>query len=113
MAFEQAQIDVQKTEEFGQLKSAIERVFAAGAVEGFLKKLQSSDVRIRQFEKALAARVFESVDAALAKSGQTAQKLYGALTVSDQALMREFYLERIERVAPEIREKYRKVYRYY
>ncbi|MBZ5525048.1 MAG: hypothetical protein LAP21_22715 [Acidobacteriia bacterium] len=113
MAFEQAQIDVQKTAEFEQLKAAIERVFAAAAVEGFLKKLQSSDARIRQFEKVLEAQVIESVDATLKKSGKTARQLYATLTVSDQAMMREFYLERIEQAAPALREKYRKVYRYY
>jgi len=113
MAFQQAQIDVQKTEEFEQLKSALERIFAVPAVEGFLKKLQSSGARIREFEKVLDAQVFESVDAALKKQGKSARQLYAALTVSDQAMMREFYLERIEQVAPAIREKYRKVYRYY
>ncbi len=113
MAFEQAGIEVQKTQEFEQLKSAIERVFAAGTLESFLKKMQSGNVQIREFEKVLAGRIFESADPAPAKSGQTAQQLYAALPVSDQALMREFYLERIEKVAPEIRAKYRKAYRYY
>jgi hypothetical protein len=113
MAFEQAQIEVQKTEEFEQLKSALERIFAAASVEVFLKKLQGSGARIREFEKVLDAQVFESVDAGLKKLGKTARQLYAALTVSDQAMMREFYLERIEQVAPAIREKYRKVYRYY
>ena len=113
MAFEQAQIEVQKTEEFGQLKSAIERTLATGTLESFLKKMQSGSLQIREFEKVLAGRIFESVDTVLAKSGQTARKLYAALPVSDQALMREFYLERIEKVAPEIRAKYRKTYRYY
>jgi len=113
MVFEQAQIDIQKTEEFEQLRSAIERVFAVSAVEGFLKKLQSSDVRIRQFEKVLEAKIIESVDVALTKPGRVALQLYAGLAVSDQAMMREFYLERIEQVAPALRAKYRKVYRYY
>ena len=41
------------------------------------------------------------------------RQLYEALTVSDQALMREFYLERIEKVNVKVREKYQKIYRYY
>jgi len=113
MVFEQAQIDVQKTEEFEQLRAAIERVFAVTAVEGFLKKLQSGDVRVRQFEKVLEAGIIESVDVAQKKAGKMASQWYAGLTVSDQAMMREFYLERIEQVAPALRAKYRKVYRYY
>ena len=113
MAFQQAQIPVQKKEEFDELKSAIERVFAPGVVESLLKKLQSSNVRVRQFEKALDEEVFESMDQALAQSGRTAKQLYNALSLSDQALMREFYLERIEKVEAQIRSKFQKVYQYY
>ena len=113
MAFQQAQIPVQKRDEFDELKSAIERAFAVDSVESLLRKMQSSDVRVRQFEKALGEKVFEAVDPVLAKSGKTAQGLYGALALSDQALMREFYLERVENVDPKIRGRFQKVYQYY
>ncbi|HEY6351759.1 MAG TPA: hypothetical protein VI636_20365 [Candidatus Angelobacter sp.] len=113
MAFQQAQIPVQKTEEFDELRSAIERVFAAGTIESLLKKLQSSNVRIRQFERALDKKVLEAVDPVLAQSRRTAKQLYGALALSDQALIREFYLERVEKVDPEVRGRFQKVYRYY
>ena len=113
MAFQQAQIPVQKQEEFDKLKSAIERIFASGSVESLLKKLQSSNVRVRQFEKALDKEVFETVDPVLAQSGRKAKQLYGALSLSDQALMREFYLERVEKVDAKIRRKFQKVYQYY
>ena len=113
MAFQQAQIPVQKREEFDELKSAIERVFGVGTIESLLKKLQSSNVRVRQFEKALDNKVFEAVDPVLARSGRTAKQLYAALVLSDQALMREFYLERVEKVDPEVRGRFQKVYRYY
>jgi hypothetical protein len=53
------------------------------------------------------------VDSVLAGSGRSAKQLYGALALSDQALIREFYLERIEKVEPGLREKFQKVYRYY
>jgi hypothetical protein len=39
--------------------------------------------------------------------------LYQALTVSDQAQLREFYLSRIEEVAPALRTKFQQLYRYY
>jgi len=112
MAYQQAQIAVTKTEDFEQLKSALDRIFNA-SVEKFYGKLQSRTVYVREFEKVLDQGILESVDSALAKSGKTAKALYESLTVSDQALMREFYLERIERVDTKVRQKYQKVYRYY
>jgi hypothetical protein len=39
--------------------------------------------------------------------------LYLALTVSDQAQIREFYLTALEAVDLGLREKFSKVYRYY
>ena len=113
MPYQQAQIPVTKTEEFEQLKSALERILAAGTVEKFYRKLQSRTVYVREFEKILDLGILESVDSGLAKSGKTAKALYESLTVSDQALMREFYLERIEKVDTKVRRKYQKVYRYY
>ena len=113
MAFQQAQIPIQKAEEFEQLRSAIERVFAPGKVEKFFKKVQGADVRIRQFEKALEQRVLEQTDPLLSKSGKSARQLYESLALSDQALIREFYLERIEQVDPALRAKFQKIYRYY
>jgi hypothetical protein len=113
MAYQQAQIAVAKTEEFEQLKSALERIFGSAVVEKFLSKLQSRSVNVREFEKIAGLGVLEEVDSTLAKSGKTAKQLYESLTVSDQALMREFYLERIEKVDDGVREKYRKAYQYY
>jgi hypothetical protein len=113
MAFQQAQIPVQKTEEFEQLKSVIERVFAADRVEKLLKRVESCNLHIRQFELLLDKAVFERVDSGLARSGRTAKELYSALALSDRALIREFYLERIEKVDSGVRERFQKVYRYY
>ena len=112
MAYQQAQIAVTKTEDFEQLKSALDRIFNS-SVEKFYSKLQSRTVYVREFEKVLDQGILESVDSGLAKSGKTAKALYESLTVSDQALMREFYLERIEKVDAKVRQKYQKVYRYY
>jgi hypothetical protein len=113
MPYQQAQIPVTKTEEFEQLKSALERILAPAAVEKFYRKLASRTLYVREFEKIAGSGVLEQLDGTLAKAGKTARQLYESLTVSDQALMREFYLERIERVDPAVREKYRKVYQYY
>src|SRR5690242_11638305 len=111
MAFQQAQIPVQKLEEFEQLKQAIGRIFAAEALERFYKKLQSKGVRVREFERAMELGIFEPADSR--PSGKTAKQLYGALALSDQALIREFYLERIEQVDARIREKFKAIYCYY
>ena len=113
MAYQQAQIAVTKTEDFEQLKSALDRVFGSATVEKFYGKLQGRTVYVREFEKILDLGMLESVDSELAKSGKSAKALYESLTVSDQALMREFYLERIEKVDVKVRQKYQKVYRYY
>jgi hypothetical protein len=113
MAYQQAQIPVTKTEEFEQLKSALERILTPAAVESFYKKLQGRTVYVRDFEKMISSGIVEELDSALRGSRKTARQLYESLALSDQALMREFYLERIEQVDVKVREKYRKVYRYY
>ena len=111
--FEQAGIRIEKLDEFEQLRSAVERAFAPGAVEGLFRLLRHRGIPIRDFGRVLREKVFEQADATLARSGNTAQGLYNALTVSDQAQMREFYLTALEAVAQPLREKYNKLYRYY
>jgi hypothetical protein len=113
MAYQQAQIPVQKAEQFEQLRSALSRIFASRALEGFYKRLQSRNVGAREFEKIVGLGIVEEVDSAFAGRGKTANQIYRSLPVSDQALMREFYLERLEKVDPKLRLKYQKVYRYY
>jgi hypothetical protein len=108
MTFEQATIKVEKEREFAELKSALEQIFAADRVTKYLKKLDSRNIRIRDFDRVLAANVI----VAGSKSG-TARSLYEALTVSDQAQMRELYLFKIEEVEPALRARFSKLYQYY
>src|ERR1017187_4124132 len=82
--FEQAGIPVDRVEQFEQLRSTIARVFARGAVEGFFRVLQRKRVPIRDFDRVLCEKLLERTDGTLAKSGSGAQRLYDALTVSDQ-----------------------------
>ncbi len=112
MSFQQAAIKVQREQEFGELKAAVTRIFAADRVELLLRKLNSKGVRIRDFELVLAGGVLEQLDDTLGGPG-SAQKLYSALAVSDQAQVREFYLSKIEEVDATLRTKYQKLYRYY
>ena len=111
VSFPPTVIRVEKEHEFEQLKGAIDRALGRDRVEKFLKRVRRSGARIRDLEVILARGVFEKVDDTLAKLG--AQKLYQALTISDQAQMREFYLSKIEEVDPAMRTKFQQLYRYY
>jgi hypothetical protein len=111
VSFQPTVIRVDKEQEFEELRGAIDRALAPDRVEKFLKRVRRSGARIRDLEVILARGVFEKVDDTLAKLG--AQKLYQALTISDQAQVREFYLSRIEEVDPAMRTKFQQLYRYY
>jgi hypothetical protein len=112
LAFEQATIKVAKDKEFGELKNAVVTAFSPENVQKFLKRVLSAGIRIRDFELILAKGVFEQIDGALAE-GQSAQALYSSLAVTDQGQMKEFFLFKIEEVAPELRAKFQKIYQYY
>jgi len=107
MSFEQAAIKVEKTQEYSRLQGAIEQAFLPNKVEGFLKQMDRKGIRIRDFDGVLAQRVLDG------DTAQNSQQLYQALTLSDQALMREFYLSKIEEVDTALRHKFKKLYQYY
>src|SRR5579864_4074758 len=109
MGFEQAAIKVEKAQQFAGLQAAIERAFQADKVEQFLKQLDRKGIRVRDFEGLLAQRVLET----LGEPGLDAQQLYRALTLSDQAQMRELYLSKLEGVDVALRHRFRKLYQYY
>ena len=102
MTFVQATIPVQNAEAFGKLKAKLEASFAAGSVERFLKAMSSSGLRAREFEALLEKGVM----------GAEAKQAYSELPLSDQAQIREHFLTRVEEVAPELRAKFRELYRY-
>jgi hypothetical protein len=109
MGFEQATIKVEKQQEFGALQAAVEEVFRPQAVERFLKLMDRKSVRIRDFDGLLAKKILESVSGAKINAAQ----LYQALTLSDQAQMREFYLSKLETVEQSLRHRFKKLYQYY
>ena len=111
--FQKALIAIENPEIYGVLQSTIERVFAPVRVEKFMKRLVKRGVSIRNFDGVLTNRIFEEVDETLRSSGKSARGLYDALTVSDQAQMRELYLTALESIELGLREKYSKIYRYY
>jgi hypothetical protein len=101
--FEQAILPVQDKERVGEIIAIFERVFAVGNVATFLRKVQSSRLRVRDFEGILSRGLL----------GAGTSSLYGALGDSDRGQVRERYLELVERVALEHRAKFLKVYAYY
>jgi hypothetical protein len=109
MSFEQAAIKVEREREFEELKAVIHRAFRAEKVEMFLKRLNRASLRIRNWDAVLDAGVFGRMD----KAAESASSLYDALTISDQAQIREFYLFRVEEVDPALRTKFHKIYQYY
>jgi hypothetical protein len=111
--FQQAGIGVEKRAEFEQLRMALERVFSADSVESFLRLLRLKGIPIRDFDRVLREKLLEQADRELSKSGRSAKQWYAALSVSDQAQVREFYLTALEAVDWPLREKFKQLYRYY
>ena len=111
-SFQQAAIKVEKEREFNQLRAAIEQALLPEAAERFLKLLDRANIRIRDFDGILTARALEEAVKPV-ESATGAWKLYQALTMSDQAQIREFYLSRIEEINADLRHKFKKVYQYY
>jgi hypothetical protein len=112
VAFEQAAIKVQKQKEFEELKGAITRAFSPEAIEGFLKRVRRAGIRIRDFDS-LIDRGLLGGKGRRPEPGASAKGLYGALSVTDQAQIKEFYLFQVEETRPELRAKYQKLFQYY
>ena len=104
--FQQAEIRVEKQEEYRQLRELIERA-VAGNPAGFLQQAKKAGLKVRNFEAALQRKVLEK---SAGEPREIAGRLYEALGVPERALIREFYLERIEQIDGPVREKYRQLY---
>jgi len=107
MGFEQATIPIEKEPEFQQLRDAIDKALSPPRVDKFLGSLKSKGIIIRQFDEVLAEKLIEKCYPQV----NSAKTLYEALPVSDQAQLREFYLERLEQLSPELRKKFSSIYR--
>ena len=101
--FEQAAIAVQDEKGYAKLHSLFDAAFDVRDVEVFLSRVRRSGLRIRNFEGVLKCGLL----------GKEAAGIYEALPVSDQALTRERYLQLVEAVTPDLRQRYLKVYAYY
>ena len=101
--FEQAAIAVRDEQGYAQLHALIDAAFDTRDVEVFLNKVSRAKLRIRDYEGVLRRGLL----------GKEAVGLYDALPVSDQGLTRERYLRLVAAVAPDMRQKYLKIYAYY
>lgn len=110
VSFEQATIKVEKQQEFARLQGAIEVAFLPDKVERFLKQLDRKSVRVRDVDSILSGRILEDV---VGNKDLNAAQLYQALSLSDQAQMRELYLSKLETVDIALRHKFKKLYQYY
>jgi hypothetical protein len=101
--YQQAVLEVADPQTFGAVRAAIESAFSPARVADFLKSLERVGLRVRSFESVLKA----------GRLGSSTAVEYGKLGNSDQGQIREFYLASLEKVAPDVREKYFKLYAYY
>lgn len=100
---QQAVIPVADQQRFQSVRSAIETAFSANKVREFLRRLDRSSLRIRDFETVLAKGAL----------GSTTSADYQGLGPSDQGQIREFYLATLEQVTPDLRAEFFKLYAYY
>ncbi len=100
---EQGVIPVADPENYGAVHAAIEAAFSVARVEDFLKSIERDGLRIRDFELVLRSGILGALTAAQ----------YNRLGNGDRGQIREFYLASLERVAPELRAKFFKLYAYY
>ncbi|MGA2570469.1 MAG: hypothetical protein ABSF23_08125 [Terracidiphilus sp.] len=101
--FEQAAIAVQDEQGYGRLHALIDTAFDARDIEVFLSRVSRSKLRIRDYEGIVERGLL----------GKEATRLYKSLPVSDQALTRERYLQLVEAVPLELRQRYFRAYAYY
>jgi hypothetical protein len=101
--YQQPVLTVSDPETFNVVKAAVEASFSSGRVVEFLKSLERSKLRIRDFETVLGK----------GSLGAATEAEYRRLDNSAQGQIRELYLASLERVAPELREKFFKLYAYY
>jgi hypothetical protein len=101
--YQQPVLPISDPQTFNAVKSVIDTSFSSGRVADFLRSLERSKLRIRDFEAVLGKGYL----------GAATAVEYGKLDNSDQGQIRELYLASLEHVAPELREKFFKLYAYY
>jgi len=101
--FVQTVLPIEDQARFAEVKASLEPLFASGNVARYLKQVQRSKLRVRDFEGLLERGLL----------GATTAQTYKALSDSDRGQARELYLSLVEQVGLELRGKFLKVYAYY
>jgi hypothetical protein len=101
--YEQPALPIADPKTYSAVRSTIEASFSTGRVPDFLKSLDRGGLRIRDFESVLGQGLL----------GVNTKSEYNRLDHGDQGQIREYYLASLERVAPELRQKFFKLYAYY
>ena len=101
--FEQAVIPIQDEKTFAEVRQPLDQAFAPARVADFLRSVSGAKLRVRQFEAILAHGLL----------GKPAQAAYAKLGDADRGQIREHYLRRVEQVAPEVRQKFFRLYAQY
>ena len=101
--YQQAVLEVTDPQTFSMVRGAVESSFSSSRVADFLKSLERAGLRVRAFEAVLKA----------GRLGSSTAAEYGKLGNGDQGQIREFYLASLEKVAPDVRERFFKLYAYY
>ena len=101
--YQQAVIPVADPETFGAVRTAIDTGFSSARVAEFLRSIDRSGLRIREFESVLTRGLL----------GPETAGQYARLGDADQGQIRELYLAALEQVSPELRNRFFKLYAYY
>jgi hypothetical protein len=101
--YEKPVMPVEDAQVFNAVKTAIESSFSSSKAADFFKSLSRAGLRVRDFETVLKQGLL----------GASTAAQYNGLGNGDQGQIREFYLASLEQVAPELREKFFKLYAYY
>jgi hypothetical protein len=101
--YHKPEITVADPQTFDAVRSVIESAFSAARVKDFLKSIARAGLRVRDFELVLGKGLL----------GVAASDEYSKLGNADQGQVREFYLASLEKVDPDVRQKFFKLYAYY
>ena len=101
--YQQAVIPVADPASFGAVRTAIDTGFSSARIADFLRSVDRSGLRIREFESVLDRGLL----------GPEIAAHYARLGNADQGQIRELYLASLERVSPDLRNRFFKLYAYY
>jgi hypothetical protein len=101
--YQQPVLPIADPQAFSAVKASVESRFSSTQVADFMKSVERMKVRIRDFEGVLRKGLL----------GTSTAGEYNKLGNADQGQIRELYLATLEKVAPELRQRFFKLYAYY